>query len=389
LTGGPAVSFVSERISSEIAVDQINAAGGILGRPVEMIVKDVRLDPDVATRVAKELILEEKIDAFLLAPVNACQTPQLQLCKEHGIWSIGELGQDIEMMNEYMSPYQFSMGPIAPEQAKAMAIYLESRLDIETYITLGLDYSWGYAVADLSPYLGEESRLKCEGALWVPVDETEFGSYVAAIEAKKPDAVFIGLFGNQFLGVYKELSARGLADDMAILSFCQEEEIIDGGREIPEGVVMMGNEDHWAMDMNSSYYRTYFEEYQKRRPGRVPSHCACMGYDRIMTLMQGIQKANSFDPRDITIALEDATLMNLEGPVFMRGLTHSFLRTTFFGTTQWDESLGYCDVVGVVGISGWRTMLTDEDILRYRQEHNVEFRPLSAGNWWEEVPVVK
>jgi hypothetical protein len=73
----------------------------------------------------------------------------------------------------------------------------------------------------------------------------------------------------------------------------------------------------------------------------------------------------------------------------MRPVAHSYVKSLYFGTTEWDESLGHCDVVNVREIPGGEIMTTDEQLLQYRQEHGCEFQPWFSANWWEDVPWAK
>ncbi len=94
-----------------------------------------------------------------------------------------------------------------------------------------------------------------------------------------------------------------------------------------------------------------------------------------MTLMQGIKKANSFDKDEIAKAIEGSCFMTLRGPQFMRPVNHSYDTSVYIGVTEYNEELGYCEVVDVKEIRGSEIMIPDAEWIEYGKEKNVDFKP--------------
>jgi len=387
LTGVNADFGLSCKAGAEVAAEQINDQGGILGRPVELHIRDDKLDPDEAVRVLKEFIYDVGVDAVLLSPPNVCQIPQMRMCKENGTLSFAQQGQTFEMLNDYMYPYYFMVGPTARQEAYALARYVATRKDIKSFVTFAPDYSWGHENADAFTEAVEELRpdIKCLEHFWPPLEEMEFGSYITGMLAKKADLVVTWVFGTTYIGFVKQAKDYGLVDKMTVLSWVHQDMLVEAGKDIPSGLIVEADNEFWTNRKNQNPYYDVFEKAYVAKRDRLPSLGGCQHYDMMMTLMQGIKKANSFDKDDIAKAIEGSTFMTLRGPHFMRPINHVYDTGLYFGTTKYDETLGYCIVVDVQEIPGPEVMVPREDYIKYREEHGIDFKPWHE-NWWQELP---
>ena len=387
LTGVNADFAVSCKAGAEVAAEQVNAQGGILGRPVKLIIRDDKLDPDEAVRLLKELIFSEKIDAFLLSPPNVCQIPQLRLCKEHGLLAFAQQGQVMEMLNELMYPYYFIVGPTAYQEAYGLAKYVAEWKAVKSFVTFAPDYSWGHENAEAFTAKVKELRpeIKCLGHFYPPLEELEFGSYITGILGKKADLVVTWIFGTTFISFAKQAATYGLLDTMNMLSWVHHDEIAEAGKDIPSGITVEADNEFWTNRKNQNPYYQEFEKLYVPKRGRLPALGGCQHYDMVMTLMQGIRKAGSFDRDKVAKAIEGSTFMTLRGPAFMRPINHCFDNGVYFGTTKYDEKLGYCDVVNVVEVPGPELMRSDVEYITYREQKNIDFKPWHEG-WYKDLP---
>jgi branched-chain amino acid transport system substrate-binding protein len=387
LTGVNADFALSCKAGAEVAAEQINAHGGILGRPVKLIIRDDKLDPDQGVRLLKELIFSEKIDAFLLSPPNVCQIPQLRLCRERGLLAFAQQGQVMEMLNDLMYPYYFIVGPTAYQEAFGLAKYVAAWKEIKSFVTFAPDYSWGHENAEAFTAKVKELRpgIKCVGHFYPPLEELEFGSYITGMLGKKADLVVTWIFGTTFISFAKQAASYGLLDRMQMLSWVHHDEIAEAGKDIPSGITVEADNEFWTNRKNKNPYYLEFEKLYAPKRGRLPALGGCQHYDMVMTLMQGIRKADSFDKDKIARAIEGSTFMTLRGPAFMRPINHCFDNGVYFGTTKYDEKLGYCDVVNVAEIAGPELMRPDEVYIRYRKDKKIDFRPWHE-NWYKDLP---
>jgi len=362
---------------AEVAAEHVNSAGGILGRQVELIIRDDKLDPDEAARIMKEFAYDLEVDAVLLSPPNVCQIPQMRIGKEVGMLAFAQQGQVMQMLNDYMYPYLFNVGPTAYQEARALAAYVAGRDDIKSFITFAPDYSWGHENADAFKASLEELKpeVECAGQFWPPLEELEFGSYVTSMLATDADLVVTWVFGTTFVSFAKSAADYGLTESMDILAWVHQDMLFEAGATMQSGIIVEGDNEYWSGRLvGGSYYEQFEQDYLANR-GRLPALGGCQHYDMVKVLMQGIEKAGTFDKDAVAKAIESGTFQTLRGQHSMRSINHTLDTGLYFGITKYDDSLGYCDVVDVVEVSGPSVWRPDGAYVTYRTENECDFVP--------------
>ena len=147
LSGAAASGGKTALVGSQMAVDRINKAGGVNGRPIELIVADYESKPDVGRRKAEKLVVEDKIDlhqgGFLSNVCIAC----MPVWEEHKILNMIGVCLDTTITTSKCSRYTFRPFDYAPAQAVAFAPYLVNKLGKKWHLAYA-DYSWGQSTRD-------------------------------------------------------------------------------------------------------------------------------------------------------------------------------------------------------------------------------------------------
>jgi branched-chain amino acid transport system substrate-binding protein len=147
LTGSAAAGGITALVGTQMAVDRINHAGGINGRPIELVVEDYQSKPDTGRRKAEKLAVEDKVDAheggFLSNVCLAC----MPVWEEYKIVNMVGVCLDTTMTTTKCSKYTFRPFDYAPAQAVAFAPYLVKRLGKRWHIAYA-DYAWGQSTRD-------------------------------------------------------------------------------------------------------------------------------------------------------------------------------------------------------------------------------------------------
>src|SRR5207253_9942315 len=191
LTGAAAAGGRMALIGTELAVRRINRAGGINGRPVELIVEDYQSAPDAGRRKAEKLATEDRVDAhaggFLSNVCLAC----MPVWEEHQIVNMIGVGLDTTITTTRCSRYTFRPFDYAPAQALAFAPALV-RLARRWHLVYA-DYAWGQSTRDA--YAGEIRKLGGEvvGATGIPLGTADMTPFLSQIGGS-----FEGLFGISF-----------------------------------------------------------------------------------------------------------------------------------------------------------------------------------------------
>jgi branched-chain amino acid transport system substrate-binding protein len=147
LTGAAAAGGITALVGTQMAVDRINHAGGVNGRPIELIVEDYQSKPDTGRRKAEKLAVEDKVDAheggFLSNVCLAC----MPVFEEHKIVNMIGVCLDTTITTTKCSRYTFRPFDYAPAQAVALAPYLVRKLGKRWHIVYA-DYAWGQSTRD-------------------------------------------------------------------------------------------------------------------------------------------------------------------------------------------------------------------------------------------------
>src|SRR6202795_2472970 len=189
LSGSAAAVGKTALVGTQMAVDRINKAGGINGRPIELIIADYESKPDVGRRKAEKLVVEDKIDAhqggFLSNVCLAC----MPVWEEHKIVNMIGVCLDTTIPTSKCSRYSFRPFDYAPAQAVAFAPYLVNKMGKKWHIAYA-DYSWGPATRDA--YVQEIKKVGGEvvGTTGIPLGTADMTSFLSKITGN-----FDGLFG--------------------------------------------------------------------------------------------------------------------------------------------------------------------------------------------------
>ena len=195
----------------KFAVDEQNASGGLLGRKIELITEDTEFKPDVATRKAKKLILEDKVNLL-------CQGFGGQICialnrvaTEYKTLYINYAGSADEIQGKEFSRYSFRVSQTTYALAKGMAKHMATKPYRRFYV-INQDFVSG---RDTVARFKEELMTsipdaKIVGEDYHPLNVRDFGPYIAKIIAAKPDVIFTSDFGTDLTNLIRQARAFGL-----------------------------------------------------------------------------------------------------------------------------------------------------------------------------------
>jgi branched-chain amino acid transport system substrate-binding protein len=189
LSGAAAAGGKTALVGTQMAVDRINAAGGVNGRPIELLIADYESKPDVGRRKAEKLLLEDRIDAhqggFLSNVCLAC----MPVFEEHQVVNMIGVCLDTTITGSKCSRLTFRTFDYAPAQAVAFAPFLVGQLGKRWHI-VHADYAWGQSTRDA--YAAEIRKAGGEvvGSTGIPLGTADMTPFLSKISGR-----FDGLFG--------------------------------------------------------------------------------------------------------------------------------------------------------------------------------------------------
>jgi branched-chain amino acid transport system substrate-binding protein len=209
LTGLAAYGGKTSLVGVQMGVDRINKEGGILGRPVELVVGDDESKPDVGRRAVEKMATEDQIDfhvgGFLSNICLAC-TP---VWEEHKIVNMIGVCLDTTLTTSKCSRYTFRSYDFAPAQAVAFAPYLVNKLGKKWHIVYA-DYAWGQSTRDTYVANIKANGGEIVGGTGIPLGTADTTSFLSKISGDF-DGLFLILFGSDAINVVNQGYDLGLA----------------------------------------------------------------------------------------------------------------------------------------------------------------------------------
>ena len=316
----------------ELAIEQINAGGGVLDRPLEFIFRDDQGEPGEAVKIAEELMTREgavMLTGSILSNVGlaissfAGEKGYVYMASEpladSLVWSAG-------------NPYTFRLRSSTHMQAGMLA-EAAAASGAKKFATIAPNYSYGQdAVAAFkAALLALVPDAKFVAEQWPGVFKIDAGAEVQALERSKPDAIYNVTFGTDLAKFVREGGDRGLFDGRKVFSLLSgEPEYLDPlGDEAPEGWTVTGYP--WY-DLNDGPAGAFVRDYQARYD-TAPRLGSMVGYMTVQSIAAAIGRAGSTETEAIRMAFEGLPVATPVGDIVFRAADNQSTMGAYVGTT--------------------------------------------------------
>jgi branched-chain amino acid transport system substrate-binding protein len=365
-SGPPTTYTYDVRDAFKLAIDEINAKGGVLKRKIEFTTRDDKFKVDICLSMAKELIMMEKVD-ILMGTINSAATLAVsEYCKTEKIPFIVTFSKSEKITGEKGHRYVFSVSENTAMIGKAAAVGLAKRPYMKYWIA-GDDYEYGHALADGVWNNLKKLKPKVEliGQSWWKVGEPELTPYLTAITAAKPDAVIFATGGASMVNAMKAAKATGFAEKipMFIHTATELSTLAPLGLDAPEKVIGTSNYHFYFPDTpkNKAFAKAFKDAY-----GREPKVGALYGYLAAQFITKALQKAGKMDKEKFIDALSGLKVDSPIGEIEMRAYDHQAMLPMFMGVTKKVPEYPFLIATDIVTIPGKDVMPSIEEIKKAR-----------------------
>jgi branched-chain amino acid transport system substrate-binding protein len=335
LTGTYAALGKNELTGCQMALDAINAKGGILGRPVELVIEDSTSgDAGVAVQKARKLIDGDKVN-FLLGNVNsALSLAMAQVSNEKGVLHIVPGGHTDAVTGKSCHWNVFRVCNTTAMEANAVAGALVKDYGKKFYY-ITPDYAFGHTLqAGLIKAIAKLGGEKVGGDL-TPLGTVDFSSYLIKAQAAHPDVIMFLLGGDDMLNALKQAVQFGLQNKVHLAGAQQEMEPLEG---LPPDARVGTWVMEWYWNQPGVPHVAEFVAATKKRTGRVPTARTWFGYVSTWTCALAAAKAKSLKALDMAKALQDYHLPPEialgPNPAFYRAGQNQLIASLFVGNAQ-------------------------------------------------------
>lgn len=327
------------RMGIQLAVEQINEKGGVLGRPLEFIYRDDQGEPGEAVKIAEELMTREGTVMLTGAILSNIGLALSSLAAEkHYVYLASEPLADALVWDKG-NDWTFRLRTSTYMQA-AMLAEEAAKTDAIRYATIAPNYAYGKdAVAAFKEtLLALKPDVEFVTEQWPPLFKIDAGAEVQALERSKPDAIFNVTFAGDLAKFMREGATRGLFDGRKVFGLLSgEPEYLDPiGDETSEGWIVTGFP--WY-DFEEGAKKDFVEAYQARW-NDYPRNGSIVGYNTALSVAAAIEKAGSTDAQAIRDAFPGLEFDSPVGPVTYREIDHQSTMGAFVGTTAVRDGKG-------------------------------------------------
>ena len=353
------------RAGVEMAVEEINAKGGVLGRKLEVIFRDDKGQPAEAVKHAQELVESEKVTliagGFLSnvglavsdwAKQNKTMFVVAESLTEAITWSKGH-------------DYAVRLRPNTYEQGRMLADKA-GKMKYVKWATIGPNYEYGKRAWET--FRDRMKELKPEmqvvGEHWPTLGKIEPGPLVTAILGQNPDALYVSLFGSDWLAFVREAQKRGLFQKMFVVGILLgEPEYIDPLKlEAPEGMLVTGYP--WY-DIKAQAHQDWVTRYIKRGD-KNPVLGSLIGYITYQSIADAIRRAGGTDTAKLVQAFKGLKAETPIGPITFRAVDGQSTMGAWVGTTKIDSARGVGIMVNYEYVPGEKVLPSDDEVKKLR-----------------------
>lgn len=339
LSGPTAVYGEPVLKGAEMAVAEINAKGGVLGRQLEILSRDSKANADEAVRLARELIIKDNVD-FLVGTLTSAEAPAVStVAKENKIVFIAPTAKSTRLTDAAdIHPYIFRVSSNTDVEGLAGATLMARWKDVKSVATIAPDYAYGRD--SIAAFVAALKKLRPDITIvdqeWPKLGEADFTPFITAQMGKKPDAVYSSLFAGDFVTFTKEATPRGYFKavdnrmiDPAEVGTTDEARAL--GNDYPYGIIGDAYDPVIWNGVEPPEHKKFIEDLKAFTKQEYASGWLIVGYQSIVALAEGIKKAGDTKSDDVAKALLGLSFDTPVGKRTFSAKSHETFAPEYYG----------------------------------------------------------
>jgi urea transport system substrate-binding protein len=352
LSGAWTVYGRAHKRGFEIAIDQVNAEGGVNGREIEVVVEDYETDPKLATEKAQKLARRDDVDVFAGSFSAASRNAVMNVANQESLILLFPTYYEGQIQEAYpgmCNELLFNFGPTPDQQAGPWVEQMVEDHGSSIYY-IGSDYSWPRIWRDQRERILNERDItgyEFVSTDFIPFGTSDFSSVFSNIENTDPDMIFSTLTGNNAGNFMSAFHSRGMKEDYTYWTMNDEEFTTNGiGTEASAGTYQ--SFDYFQMidnEVNNQLVETVKSEYDSE--AGMNSVGAAM-YNGGIAWAKAANEAGSIETDDVIPALEGIEWEGPQGTITMREKDHQALLPSYHARTteNWSDFSDMFEILG-------------------------------------------
>jgi branched-chain amino acid transport system substrate-binding protein len=320
------------RMGWELALEQVNEAGGVKGKKIEIIARDDGGKPGDAVKIAEEMINRENVTLIAGTFLSNIGLAVTDFAKQNKVFFLASEPLSDAIVWSSGNRYTFRLRPSTTMQA-AMLAAEAAKTGAKKWATVAPNYAYGKDA--VAAFQSELLKLVPDAEFieeqWPTVFKIDAGSTVRALEASKPEAIYNVTFGGDLAKFVREGNLRGLFEGRTVVSLLSgEPEYLEPLKdEAPEGWIVTGY-PQGAIDTEE--HKAFFAAYEAKW-GEAPKLGSIVGYNVIASLAALLEKAPAYDAETLVDTMKGLEVESPSGPFVFRAQDHQSTMGTWVGKT--------------------------------------------------------
>lgn len=323
----------------QMAIDEMNAAGGVLGRPLQLKLYDGQSDVQKTAQLAQQLILQDKVSVLFGCLSSAARE------------AVRPIADKYKTLYFYPSQYEggvcdkytFCGGVTASGILDKLVAHATKKLNAKKLYTIAADYNFGQISAKWVKYYGDKYGITDAQAEFIPLDVSDFSTTISKIQKAGPDAVVSILVGDNHEGFFGQWAKSGLKEKIPVLAATLSHPYDQDGAKRPEKAGIIAVRSYWQEDPAEpmkKFVSAFQQKFGKNK------YLFELGFDCYVVpkmWAQAAEQAKSLDREAITKVLEDGMVYDSpQGPVSF-DKTHHINHTVYVLRSTADQKFELVD----------------------------------------------
>jgi branched-chain amino acid transport system substrate-binding protein len=343
-SGGGAIYGGPAMVGHNLAVDEINAAGGINGRMLVTVARDSKLNPAAAASAAKEMVTKDGVDVLMGGLSSAVGLAISEVAKQEGVVYLATIPKTIQMTTSKLHPHVFRTSSNTDFEGDAMA-QLIKKIGGKKVCDIQLDYAYGHDLAD-----GLKAALKRHAPdveivlnLRPKLRATDYNVFITQIMGAGCDVVTSGLWGSHFVDFAQQASPFGLFNNIKAY--------ISGGEVASHEIAGKMGEDYPPNVISNTYelwyhavspnHKVFQEKIAEKSGTKETAMWPVLSYTGVKFYAEAVMKSGGTKSEGIIKALEGMTIDTPVGPRTINAADHQANTGQFWGPMVNKDGFSY------------------------------------------------
>lgn len=311
----------------DMAADEINAAGGIMGRQIKLIYEDSEANPSVAVQKAEKLMTSENVD-FLTGTVNSGATLAVgQVAERADKLMATTVSFSDAITGEKCSPNVFRVNARAGQQSAALAAWLTQEKPGAKVYYLGPDYEMGRSTVAAFKRNAEAVGAESTGEVYAPLGAKDYSQYFGHIRAAQPEILYTSVAGNDTVRLFTQMQDFGIRDGLTILgaSGTVTSQNIDAIGSAAEGFITGVG---YSTLIDSPENKAFIEAFNTRNEAD-PDLYGADSYGLLFAYKKAVEAAGGTGTNEVRAALEGLEWDTPQGKKTIRAGDHQAVQPMY------------------------------------------------------------